>query len=576
MDNRQTIDLIRSKVDIVDIIGERIALTKHGKNYFCVCPFHDDNNPSMSISREKQIYTCFSCHKTGNVFGFLMDYEHMDFSDVLNYLGKRVGIEVKTNKLEGINTSFKEDYDIYNLASMYYHNNLFSKEGNLARNYLQKRSISEQEIKEFQIGLALKNNSLTELLVLKKYKLEKLNKLGLTNIDKDLYVDRIMFPLWDINGKVVAFSGRIYKDTDLNISKYINTKETEIFKKGQILYHYHIAKEECRKSKYLLIMEGFMDIIRASSVGVKNTIALMGTALTKEHINLIKRLSSNIIICLDGDVAGEKATMSVGEELLKNDIEAKVIRLPKEDDPDTFILNNGKDKFLRLVDSAMFFSEYKLNTLKANVNFNSSLEKSEYINNALEQVSKLNDPIRIEIILKTLAKNFDIGYNTLEKRFRDISRKIPDTKKEIVVKSENVHKNKYTKAFEQIVYYLLVDNTMIEILENEKLVFAKSSWRSLINEICCYYDKYQQVTIADFYTYIQSKEQLLKQLNSILASNYDEAPTKEKINLYFDVMRENNLNLEVKRLKEKIKEELDPLEQAKYNEEIRKLRMGDE
>ena len=576
MDNRQTIDLIRSKVDIVDIIGERIALTKHGKNYFCVCPFHDDNNPSMSISREKQIYTCFSCHKTGNVFGFLMDYEHMDFSDVLNYLGKRVGIEVKTNKLEGINTSFKEDYDIYNLASMYYHNNLFSKEGNLARNYLQKRSISEQEIKEFQIGLALKNNSLTELLVLKKYKLEKLNKLGLTNIDKDLYVDRIMFPLWDINGKVVAFSGRIYKDTDLNISKYINTKETEIFKKGQILYHYHIAKEECRKSKYLLIMEGFMDIIRASSVGVKNTIALMGTALTKEHINLIKRLSSNIIICLDGDVAGEKATMSVGEELLKNDIEAKVIRLPKEDDPDTFILNNGKDKFLRLVDSAMFFSEYKLNTLKANVNFNSSLEKSEYINNALEQVSKLNDPIRIEIILKALAKNFDIGYNTLEKRFRDISRKIPDTKKEIVVKSENVHKNKYTKAFEQIVYYLLVDNTMIEILENEKLVFAKSSWRSLINEICCYYDKYQQVTIADFYTYIQSKEQLLKQLNSILASNYDEAPTKEKINLYFDVMRENNLNLEVKRLKEKIKEELDPLEQAKYNEEIRKLRMGDE
>lgn len=576
MDNRQTIDLIRSKVDIVDIIGERIALTKHGKNYFCVCPFHDDNNPSMSISREKQIYTCFSCHKTGNVFGFLMDYEHMDFSDVLNYLGKRVGIEVKTNKLEGINTSFKEDYDIYNLASMYYHNNLFSKEGNLARNYLQKRSISEQEIKEFQIGLALKNNSLTELLVLKKYKLEKLNKLGLTNIDKDLYVDRIMFPLWDINGKVVAFSGRIYKDTDLNISKYINTKETEIFKKGQILYHYHIAKEECRKSKYLLIMEGFMDIIRASSVGVKNTIALMGTALTKEHINLIKRLSSNIIICLDGDVAGEKATMSVGEELLKNDIEAKVIRLPKEDDPDTFILNNGKDKFLRLVDSAMFFSEYKLNTLKANVNFNSSLEKSEYINNALEQVSKLNDPIRIEIILKTLAKNFDISYNTLEKRFRDISRKIPDTKKEIVVKSENVHKNKYTKAFEQIVYYLLVDNTMIEILENEKLVFAKSSWRSLINEICCYYDKYQQVTIADFYTYIQSKEQLLKQLNSILASNYDEAPTKEKINLYFDVMRENNLNLEVKRLKEKIKEELDPLEQAKYNEEIRKLRMGDE
>jgi len=286
MVNNDLANTIRSKVDIVDIIGERIPLIAKGKNFFCVCPFHDDSNPSMSVSREKQIYTCFSCHATGNVFTFLMNYEHIDFREALKYLGDKVGIATNGIKLTKKPTKYDKLYEAYTFALKYYQNNLNSSVGKTAKKYLLARKIDESLVKEFEIGLSLeKRDDLTKLLESKSYDLVTLNKIGLSSDNNDIYNDRIMFPLYDVSGKVVGFSGRIYKDNNQN--KYLNTKETVIFKKGELLYHYHIAKEECRIKKSVIIMEGFMDVIRASSIGIKNTVALMGTALTKEQINFI-------------------------------------------------------------------------------------------------------------------------------------------------------------------------------------------------------------------------------------------------------------------------------------------------
>ena len=390
--NNDIANTIRSKVDIVDIIGERIPLVAKGKNFFGVCPFHDDTNPSMSVSREKQIYTCFSCHATGNVFTFLMNYEHMDFKEVLKYLGDRVGINTGNIKITNKTNKYTKLYEAYNLSVKYFQNNLNSSYGTKAKEYLIDRKIDENAIKEFEIGLSLDTkDDLTRLLQKKDYDLVTLNRIGLSSDNHDIYNDRIMFPLYDINGRCVAFSGRIYKNVDQN--KYLNTKETEIFKKGELLYHYHIAKEECRIKKSVIIMEGFMDVIRASTVGVKNTVALMGTALTKEQINLIKRLSNNIILCLDGDDPGQHATLSIGEALLENIIEAKVIVLPNPEDPDSYILNNGKDSFISLIENAVNFTDYKLRRLKDNVNFTSTEETSKYINSVIEETSKINDEI---------------------------------------------------------------------------------------------------------------------------------------------------------------------------------------
>lgn len=573
--NNDLANEIRSKTDIVDIIGERIPLVARGKNFFGVCPFHDDSNPSMCVSREKQIYTCFSCHATGNVYTFLMNYEHIDFREALRYLGEKVGVNVSSVNIVKKTTKFDHLYEAYNFAVKYFQNNLSASVGKEARAYLSKRGINEEAIKEFEIGLSLESrDDLTKLLVSKKYELSTLNRIGLSSDDHDIYDDRIMFPLYDVSGQVVGFSGRIYKDVDQN--KYLNTKETDIFKKGEMLYHYHIAREECRLKKSVIVMEGFMDVIRASIVGVKNTVALMGTALTNNQFNLIKRLSNNIILCLDGDDPGVKAMLSIGEHLLDEGVEVKVVVLPDNDDPDSFILKHGKERFIGLVENALNFSDFKMQQLRKNVNFRSDEEKANYINEVLKETVKINDTIRVEIVLKRLEKEFDISYNTLEKRFKDLVEFKTTTKRvgpEVV--NRVVKKTKYDKAVEQILYFMLNNDWVISQVERENIVFPSEESRILSSEIIYYYKLYGNINVADFYTYVQDKEDILVLLNSILADSYSEETTKEELFQYFKVIRDYRCNQEIKRLTNLMKKEVDPLEQAKIADKIRKLRMGE-
>lgn len=573
--NNDLANEIRSKTDIVDIIGERIPLVARGKNFFGVCPFHDDSNPSMCVSREKQIYTCFSCHATGNVYTFLMNYDHIGFREALKYLGDKVGVNVSSINIQKKSTKFDKFYEAYNFSVKYFQNNLSSTKGKAARNYLSNRGINEETIKEFEIGLSLDTrDDLTKLLVNKKYDLGELNRIGLSSDDHDIYNDRIMFPLYNVSGQVVGFSGRIYSDNGQN--KYLNTKETDIFKKGEMLYHYHIAREECRLQKSVIVMEGFMDVIRASTIGIKNTVALMGTALTNNQFNLIKRLSNNIILCLDGDEPGVHAMLSIGDHLLEQGVEVKVVVLPNDDDPDSFILKNGKDRFVGLIENALNFSDFKMQQLRRNVDFRSDEEKSNYINTVLKETVKINDSIRVEIVLKRLAKEFDISYNTLEKKFKDLS-EFRETVKEKTVPVINkvVKKTKYDKAVEQILYFMLNNDWVISQVEAERVVFPSEESRILSSEIIYYYKLYGNINVADFYTYVQDKEDILVLLNSILASNYNEETTKEELFLYFKVIREYRSNQEIKRLTNLMKKEVDPLEQAKIANKIRTLRMGE-
>ena len=573
--NHDLVSEIRQKTDIVDIIGERIILEKRGKNFFGVCPFHDDTNPSMSVSREKQIYTCFSCHATGNVFTFLMNYEHIDFQEALKYLGDRVGIQTGSVKVPKKNSKYDSFYEAYQLSNKYFQNNLVSKIGEEARNYLKKRNLSEEIQKEFEIGLSLdKKNDLTELLLKKGYDLGVLNKIGLSVDNYDVYRDRIMFPLYDVSGKCVGFSGRIYLDSGQN--KYVNTKETDIFKKGEILYHYHIAKEECRIQKSVIVMEGFMDVIRASTIGVRNTIALMGTALTSSQIQLLKRLSHHVVLCLDGDLPGQNATLSIGNTLVSEGFDVNVLVLPDPDDPDTFILNQGKEKFFNLLDSALNFSDYKIMKMKEKVNFQSDEELSNYIHSVLSEIAKVDDSIREEVMLKRLAKEYDLGYNTLRVRLKELKQNEKSSKSNITIQQYKVtKKDKYQKAIEQILYFMLNHEWVITKVENERLNFPKEEMRVLCAEIIYYYKKYGMISIADFYTYLQDKEKLIFFFNDILASNYSDQVEEEELEEYFKVIKDYSLNEEIKRLTNKMKKEIDPIEQAKIGDQIRKLRIGE-
>lgn len=574
MNNQNLFNEIREKIDIVDLIGEYVPLVQKGRNYFGVCPFHNDTNPSMSVSREKQIYKCFSCGASGNIFTFVRDYEHVDMRDALEILANKAGVTLSNNNIARKTTKYDKFYEIYDLANKFYQNNINTKEGINAKEYLKNRNINEDIIKEFEIGLSLDSmDSLTKLLTKKGYDDLTLDKLGLSSNNHDLFINRIMVPIQDMNGRVVAFSGRVYnKKSD---HKYVNTKETEIFKKGTILYNYHRAKEEARRSKYVIIMEGYMDVFRASSVGFKNVVAIMGTALTLEQTSLVKKLSNNVYLCLDGDNPGQKAMLSVGAELEKAGVNVKIILLTNDEDPDTYILKYGKEKFSNLIDGAISFSDFKLRSLKKGVNFNSDLELSHYIDSVIKETSLIDDEIRREIILKKLALEVNLSYNTLEKRLNEyLEKKQP---KSVVI--ENVkHTNKlsqYDKAVYGMIYATLIDKKYLKRFEDESLYFVNQKARYLLMEIEYYYKKFGNIQIADFYTYLIDKEELLELYNNIINYVDSNSISDEAVTDFMNVIRSYNLGLEIKRLTDKLKKETDEMEKSKIAEEIRLLRIGE-
>nr|MCR5224030.1 DNA primase [Bacilli bacterium] len=401
--SQEEINRIQSSSSIVDVIGSYISLEKKGKNYFGLCPFHDDHAPSLSVSEDKKIYTCFVCGHTGNVFSFVQDYENVSFLEAVKIVAEKSGIDVNVDVKT--NTRFDRFYDAYDLAVKYYENNIKTADGKKALEYLHKRGLSDELIKEFNIGFASKtNDTLSKLLLSKGYTEKELVDIGISNKSNtlyDLFRNRIVFPIHDSKGHPVAFSGRIYENVDE--AKYINTKETPIFKKGEILFNYHRAINEAKKMKKLILVEGQMDAIRVYSEGVKNICATMGTALTNEHIKLLKKLNVEIVLCFDNDNAGEKATLAAGELLTKNGINISVLRLSGEKDPDEYILANGIDKYKEAVEHAITYFDFKLNILKKNKDFNKVDDVSKYVNSVIDELNKTNDSILIDLTINKLS-----------------------------------------------------------------------------------------------------------------------------------------------------------------------------
>ena len=567
--SNEIINEIRNKTDIVEVVSRYVNLTKTGKNYIGVCPFHDDHSPSMSVSPEKQIYTCFSCGASGNVFTFVSDFEKISFSEAVKLLGEKVGINV-SNDIK-VNTKRDEYFDIYDLASKFYQNSLNSSLGKNAIEYLENRHLDKETIKKFGIGLSIQKVSLTKYLTNKKYSLDKLIDIGLTNDNgNDIFVSRIMFPIWDLSGNVVAFSGRIYNTKDN--SKYINTKETDNFKKGKILYNYHIAKEYLKKKDTVIIMEGQMDVIRASTVGINNCIATMGTALTKDHKMVLKNMAKNIILCFDGDAAGEKATLSAIELLEDTGVNIKIVRLPNNMDPDEYILKEGKDSFLYQIKSAMTLIDYKMEILKKDKDFSNIKEISSYINIMLKELVNEKDDIVVELNLKKLSDNFNIDYNTIKEKYDSIKKSNNNNK--MIVKEEKTKKvyDKYGMAENYLIYYMFKDNMVINMVENKVGYFPDKNIRELSNEIIYYFHKYGIINVADFISYISDKEEILKTLKDIFAMNIKDDFQEREIEDYIFVVNEYHKEVKINDLNKKLKEEKDPLKQAKIIEEIMKLR----
>ncbi len=568
--SNEIINEIRNKTDIVDVVSRYVNLTKKGKNYIGVCPFHDDHSPSMSVSPEKQIFTCFSCGATGNVFTFVSDFEKISFSDAVRLLGEKAGISIGNNTYIG-NSKRDEYFDIYDNANKFYQNSLFTNLGKNAIQYLKNRNIDRDTIKKFGIGLSVQKLSLTDYLKNKNYSIDKLIDVGLTNDNgNDIFINRIMFPIYDLAGNPVAFSGRIYNTKDT--SKYINTKETDKFKKGKILYNYHIAKEHLKKNDSVIIMEGQMDVIRASTIGVNNCIATMGTALTRDHKSIIKNMTNNVILCFDGDSAGEKATISAIELLEDTGIDIKIVRLPNDMDPDEYIIKEGKDSFLYQISNATNLIDYKMELLKKNKDFGNIKDISSYVNSALKELVYEKDDIVVELNLKKLATSFDIDYDNLVNKYEKL--KNDNNNKDSYVKVNKPKKvyNRYGQAECYLIYYMLKDDRVINMVEKRIGYFPDKNIRELSNEIIYYFHKYGIINVADFISYISSRNEILNTLKEILAMNIKEDFLIDEIEDYIFVINEYHKEVKINDLNKKLKEEKDPLKQAKISLEIMKIR----
>ena len=556
---------IRSRTDIIEVVSRYVNLTKKGKNYIGVCPFHDDHSPSMSVSPEKQIFTCFSCGTSGNVFNFVANFEHISFIQAVMLLGEKLGYNLSNS-----NALIKKDdyFEIYNLANKFYQNSLNTSLGKNAIDYLKQRNIDKETIKKFGIGLSVQKLSLTDYLKNKKYDINKLMDIGLTNDNgNDIFINRIMFPIYDLSGNTIAFSRKIYNTKDT--SKYVNTKETEKFKKGKILYNYHIAKEHLKKNDTVIIVEGQMDVIRASTIGINNVVATMGTAITKEHKAIIKNMTKRVILCFDGDAAGEKATTSAIAMLEDTDLDIKIVRLPNNMDPDEYILKEGKSGFCSQLDAAYNLIDYKMELLKKNKDFTDIKDISSFVSSAIKELVNEKDSIIIELNLKKIATSFGIDYNTILERYNEYKKDKKEVKKKLDVKKSY---NRFSQAERNLIYYMLKDVTVLKMVERKVGYFPTKSIRELSNEIIYYFHKYGIINIADFISYISNKEELYDPLMDIIAMDIKDDFQIKEIEDYILVINEYHKEMKVRDLNQKLKEEKDPLKQAEISLEIMKIR----
>ena len=369
------IDEIQKSVDIVEIIQEYVELTKKGKNYWGICPFHDDSNPSMSVSIEKQLYNCFSCNNAGGVFKFIQQIEKVSFKEAVNIVGKKVGLSIKIDdEIKNYDKNQNILINALNDAMDYYIISIETNEGKEALEYAQKRGLTPKIREKFKIGYANKSGTLTNFLVdKKKYDVASLMNASLTTSkEKDFFKNRLIFGIQNEYGDIVAFSGRSINNQE---PKYINSFETTLFKKNKILYNWFNAKFLAQKNKELIIVEGFMDVIALYKSGIENVVAIMGTALTKKNIDKLNNI--NIILMLDSDNAGKRATIKSIKLLLENNIKCFVVDQENLKDADEILKNSGKEKLINLTNKRITGLEYiyKLHQKKFNAKSLNEIEQ---------------------------------------------------------------------------------------------------------------------------------------------------------------------------------------------------------
>ena len=414
------IEEVRSRNDIVDIISGFVKLTKKGSSYFGLCPFHNEKSPSFSVSRQKQMYYCFGCGAGGNVFTFLMEYENYSFPEAMKFLADRVGVELPEEDYsdEARQRADKKAIllEINKAAAQYYYVQLKSKQGEVGLKYLKNRQLSDDTIKAFGLGFSNKYaDDLYRYLKSKGYSDDMISQAGLISVDEkhgvyDKFWNRVMFPIMDVNNRVIGFGGRVMGDAK---PKYLNSPETLIFDKSRNLYGLNRARSS--KKHYFLLCEGYMDVISLHQAGFTNAVASLGTSLTTGHATLIKRYVDEVFLTYDSDDAGTRAALRALPILREAGITAKIIRMEPYKDPDEFIKNLGAEAFEERIAKARNGFMFGLEVIEKNYDMTSPEGKTEFMKEAARRLTAFDEEIERNNYIEAVANTYHVSYDDLKK-----------------------------------------------------------------------------------------------------------------------------------------------------------------
>lgn len=449
----EKIEEIRNTVDIVDLISSYLKLKKRGKNYVALCPFHNEKTPSFYVSPDRQMYHCFGCGASGNVFTFLMETEKISFIDAVKMLAERTGIKIPEYSYEIDNKAKEQEelYEVLKFAATFYYKNLHdTDEGKYALEYLFKRGFKLETIKTFGLGYSLnKWDSFYKYSLDQKFPVEILEKAGLIRKQNDgSYYDtfrgRIMFPIFSISGKVIGFGARKLFEEDL-LGKYINSPETPIYNKSKILYGLNFAKESIREKDSVILVEGYADLMKAYQAGFKNVVASSGTALTIEQIKLIGRYTKNIIVLYDADSAGIRATLRGIDLILENDLDVRIAPLPQGEDPDSYIDKYGKDKFDNLLRNSIIFVDFMIDALESEGHMKTPEGQTKVVRIIIQTLAKVKDPIKRNFYIKHIAERYGIYESIL---FGEMDKLLSKEKQRETTRAIDYVKNDMEKIFQ--------------------------------------------------------------------------------------------------------------------------------
>ena len=532
---------IRSANDIVEVVSQYVVLKRSGRNYFGLCPFHNEKSPSFSVSPDRQYFHCFGCHKGGDVFTFISEIEKISFKESIEMLAERARIQLPTSESDGFNAKqYLKDrmFKINIETATFYHERLYKPLAKIAQNYVKQRKMDNATLKAFKIGYSGEYNELYKMLKSKGFKDEEILATGLVNkTDRGDFIDRfrkrLMFPIMTVNGKVVAFGGRRL-DNNEKIAKYINSNENLIYSKKNHLYALNIAKQT--SDRRLILVEGYMDAISLHQRGIHNAVASLGTALTEEQARLLSRYGEKIVLSYDSDGAGQTAILRAMEILEKFGCDARVIQMDGAKDPDEYIIKYGSGRFNLLIENAISLVEFRIKMLKNQFNLENATDKVKFLKEITKILSKVENKIEREIYIEKIATQYMISKEAIygevnkllytNKPTKDVLNKKIEKRE---VQSEDTS-DSYIKR-EKMILYLLINN-FEEVIEKIKGNIKSEDFKDELNKKI--FDKIvnseftEKEKILSLISNIEDEE-IQSHISEIMVSDYEITSVKKCI-----------------------------------------------